>query len=470
MREICRSTRRRTASTSMSARVSTRSGKRRQRIRELEIEIAAPKSHQADERFAFARRALARARKLRRQFGVEGLLARLIELVHGAGFAQALGKLGGGLGRGLRLRQKSHQLARGDGAVVGAARLRGDPQRFFGGAQLRLAKARRRDLGHRRQGREREHVGDQLALDFGLDRAGDAKQRERWTGRKARSDPAGFGNGELVVGGLQAAVVQERDLHRRVRRQGPAQQAHHDGARVRRIIRCPDRARILVEVACRDIGDRAHPAVGREPRTAGQQDGAHQKSTRSHRRRSAPRHTLIEWVIGFAAAWLRARLRGWRRALVLLAPGGRGHRALAGVGAKRRSIADPWDGRTGIGRIRARERRGRRLGTCRQQQARRCGCGKPHRLYATWLARLRRNGGGVRPNVCEHDLLDARMPTSTRGRRAAACGLTARGAKSEVGRGDRERGPRDPADYRELRVQPAAPEQELPSAWPEGRW
>ena len=61
-------------------------------------------------------------------------LARLIELVHGAGLAQFLGELGGGLGGGDRLpERRGHRLC-GDRPVVRAPRLKADPQGFQRGA------------------------------------------------------------------------------------------------------------------------------------------------------------------------------------------------------------------------------------------------------------------------------------------------------------------------------------------------
>ena len=74
----------------------------------------------------------------------------------------------GGVCRLLRLREEADQLAGGHSAVEGPPRLIGDAQRLLGGTQLRLAKARRGDLGARRQGRERNDVGNDPPFDLEL--------------------------------------------------------------------------------------------------------------------------------------------------------------------------------------------------------------------------------------------------------------------------------------------------------------
>ena len=93
-------------------------------------------------------------RWLRREFCVEHLAARLIELVDGAGLAEAPGELRRRRAGLARLREQCDRRARRDRAVVSAARLGGDAQRFQCGPQLRLTEAVLRDLGARRQRRE----------------------------------------------------------------------------------------------------------------------------------------------------------------------------------------------------------------------------------------------------------------------------------------------------------------------------
>ncbi len=97
------------------------------------------------------------------------MLARLVELVHGAGLAQLLGKLCGGLGRRAGLAQKSGELTRRDRAIIVPTCLGGDAQRFLGGAQLGLMETVGRNVRPHRQRRERQNVADNAAFDVKLD-------------------------------------------------------------------------------------------------------------------------------------------------------------------------------------------------------------------------------------------------------------------------------------------------------------
>src|SRR5262249_28280709 len=127
------------------------------------------------------------------------LLARLIELVHRPGFAEACSQLSRSFGGRLRFGQEVNELTRSNGAIVSALCLVRDTKRFFGSAELRLMKAFRGDLGARRHGRERDDIGDELHLAFERRPRLDTSPGKRWIGRKALSDPFGVGYGEFVV-------------------------------------------------------------------------------------------------------------------------------------------------------------------------------------------------------------------------------------------------------------------------------
>src|SRR5262245_8371327 len=71
-------------------------------------------------------------------------------------------------------------------------------------------------FGPRRQGRKRDDIGDKLHLAFERRPRLNASPGKCWIGRKTLSDPFGIGYGELVISRLQTAVVEERDLDRRV--------------------------------------------------------------------------------------------------------------------------------------------------------------------------------------------------------------------------------------------------------------
>src|SRR5262249_43813382 len=103
-----------------------------------------------------------------------------------------------------------------NGAIVSTPCLVSDPERLFGSAKLSLMKAFRGNLGPRRQGCQRDDIGDELHLAFERRARLDAAPGKSWIGRKTLSDPFGVGDGELVVCRLQTAVGEQRDLDRRV--------------------------------------------------------------------------------------------------------------------------------------------------------------------------------------------------------------------------------------------------------------
>src|SRR5262249_56893382 len=106
------------------------------------------------------------------------------------------------------------------------------------GAQLRLPEAVGYDLRACRQGGEREDIADDAPLDVQFDRRRDAAQRKGRVRRQALLEQGRFRQAELVVARLQAAIVEERDLNRRVRRQPACEQAFDRGTRQRRIFTC----------------------------------------------------------------------------------------------------------------------------------------------------------------------------------------------------------------------------------------
>ena len=109
--------------------------------------------------------------------------------------------------------QKSHDLAAGDSLDIGAARFERGSQGRFDGAQLRLMEAIACHVGSRRQRGQRQNVGDDLGFEFEGTAARDAGNIEARIGRQAGADTRRFGDAELVICGLQFAVVQQRDLN-----------------------------------------------------------------------------------------------------------------------------------------------------------------------------------------------------------------------------------------------------------------
>src|SRR5262249_51751079 len=156
--------------------------------------------------------ALPRGAKLGTHLGMEDLLPALIEFGDAAAFGKSPGKLGRGLRRRHALGQEIRHLARRDCAEISASHYRCESQRFYCGAHLRLPKALARDFGARLQGHECENLGDDAALDIKLDRSRQYAERKGRAWRKTRFDHDGFRNAKLIIGRLQAAIVEERNL------------------------------------------------------------------------------------------------------------------------------------------------------------------------------------------------------------------------------------------------------------------
>src|SRR6185295_11261314 len=84
--------------------------------------IVAPEAKRAHQTLAFPRGALLCTGKTNRDVGMECLLARLIELVHCAGLAEALGEFRHRFGSLVGLGEEANDLLRRDCAIEGTAR------------------------------------------------------------------------------------------------------------------------------------------------------------------------------------------------------------------------------------------------------------------------------------------------------------------------------------------------------------
>jgi hypothetical protein len=158
-----------------------------------------------------------------RQFGLEGEFARLVDLVDATGFAEPLEQFGGRIGGSLGLLIEGDlRIGRGS-AIILATRIGRELQHCLGRTHWRRLEAVAGDLGPRRQGRERQQAADNLALDLDLEAARQLGDAEARIGRQAGRDHLRLGHAELVEGGLQAAIVEQRDLDGAIRRQRLAQ-------------------------------------------------------------------------------------------------------------------------------------------------------------------------------------------------------------------------------------------------------
>ena len=244
MRAICRSTRRRDRLPSRRRRALRGASRQRAAAHRGSLNAGRrPTARARGSALALARGALARGGELGDDLGVEDLLARLIELVHRAGLAEALGELRGGLGRRPRAWvRKPTSLARRDRPVIGAPRLVATPQRLQRGAQLRLmetlsarspsAPAASRAPGCRRRCGARSRAAPTPAMRI---------SENVGLGGRLAPPCAASASAELVVGRLQAAVVEQRDLHGGIRRERAAEQPVERGARRRRVLVAADR-------------------------------------------------------------------------------------------------------------------------------------------------------------------------------------------------------------------------------------
>ena len=103
--------------------------------------------------------------------------------------------------------EEAGQFKRRNAPIIGAAGFGCDPQRFLGGAQLCRAELLAGDLRARGQRSERQNVFDDPAFDLDFHLTGNTLQRKGGTGREARFHHGRLGDTELVIGGLQAAII-----------------------------------------------------------------------------------------------------------------------------------------------------------------------------------------------------------------------------------------------------------------------
>ncbi len=222
-----------------------------------------------------SRRLLARRCHLRLHLGSEHLPAGMVELVDRAGLRELARQAPPKPRRcPWRRNERGQDLARGDGADIGAARLRREAQRLLRGAKLGLLETDAGELGPRRPGRERQQACHDLPLDIELDRGLDpvvGKARQR---RPAHLHHDRLGDAEPVIGGLQPRIVEERDLHGGVGAERRMQQARDLAPCQRGVLGGADPHHVFVQSSARDRRDGAHAAVGREGLASGEQERA----------------------------------------------------------------------------------------------------------------------------------------------------------------------------------------------------
>jgi hypothetical protein len=132
--------------------------------------------------------------------------------------------------------------------------------------------------GHRRtrrQGQKRQDVRDNTSFNLDLERIGKPLDLDGRRRRKARLDHLGFGDAQRIVGRLQAAIVEQCDLHGGVRGQRPAQQGLDPCPRRMSVVGGPDGGYIFAKLAAGNACNEVHAAIRREGLATGEQQASH---------------------------------------------------------------------------------------------------------------------------------------------------------------------------------------------------
>ena len=170
-------------------------GKRRQRARQIGVEIGLPQPHEPRELLARRRGLLAWRRQARASISVANTCAaRLVELVHRAGLLELVRRAPPRPRRfALASPSAATICARRDRAHISPPRLGRDPQGLLRGAELGLLRIRSAAILVRAgMVSERQQAADDLPLDVELDRGrdiGEGEAQGRWPARLARRAP-----------------------------------------------------------------------------------------------------------------------------------------------------------------------------------------------------------------------------------------------------------------------------------------
>ena len=157
-----------------------------------------------------------RLRRLADNLGVEDMLAGLAGLCEGACLAKFLSEFRSSVRGGLRLIQIGNAFPGRYSVDPSPPRIGGEPQRFLGGAELRLTESRIRDCDAPLTGGQRKDVADHRAFNRPHRIDADHPHRNRRIDGHAFLPDIGRRQADLGVGGLQPLVVEQSDLHRGV--------------------------------------------------------------------------------------------------------------------------------------------------------------------------------------------------------------------------------------------------------------
>ncbi len=236
--------------------------------------LQAPQAQRSREPLACCTLNLPGARHAECGVGVERLLAGALERAEVARLCHASRELGAGLGRTHDLLRIAHAFLSGHGLHPGLARVGAVFEHAHGHGALCGFEAQACGVtqpGHRDQARQAEM---KAALDLALAAGFELAEREAGVGQARGLHEIGFTDAELVKAGLQAAVVEERDLHRRVGRERLAQQLGDTrvDAIALGVAARPDEV-FVRQALLRCLLCGAEPAVGAEAGAAGERCG-----------------------------------------------------------------------------------------------------------------------------------------------------------------------------------------------------
>ena len=188
----------------------------RKAARKLEVGFPSPEAEEAGQPLPLGPLLDPGLAELGPELAVEGVLARLFQLVQCPRLSQLPGQRRGRFGSGQRLLQESGRLVGGDGAVELSPRLSAEPQDLLGRVVLVGPEPVARDLdAHRKRG-QLQQAAHHGPLDVGVEAEpplGDGEPRG-W--RQGGLDELRFRHAEIVERRLQPLVLEEGDLHRAV--------------------------------------------------------------------------------------------------------------------------------------------------------------------------------------------------------------------------------------------------------------
>jgi hypothetical protein len=202
---------------------------------------------------------------------MEGLLARLVKRAPVARLGHARSQVGRCLGGAAHLVGERRRLGRRHRREVGAARIKGEPDRVRGGLQLGLLETSAFDARARGQRQQTGDVEHDAAIDLGVAAAADAAEADAGIAQAAGLDEVRLGHAQVGEGGAQAGVIEQCNLHGRIGAERLREQRLQLRAVVGVALGVSCEAGRLANAFLRQARDVGQAAVGRHAGAAGQQ-------------------------------------------------------------------------------------------------------------------------------------------------------------------------------------------------------